>query len=135
VSTGTRQVVVRRGGRLAWGAFTLAVVVNLVALYLPRVGGEELFPGVDKVVHLSIFAAVALTGRWVGLPAWPLGAVLVVHAVESELVQHFWLPHRDGDPADAMADTLGVLVGLLLAALLARRAVRPRSGREAPRGR
>jgi hypothetical protein len=103
------------GSRVAWTAFTGAVLVNLVVLYWPRAVAGGQLPYVDKVVHLVVFGAVALTGVWVGLPVRWLVVVLVLHAVTSELVQHFWIPARSGDPADAVADILGVVVGVAAA--------------------
>jgi hypothetical protein len=103
------------GSRRAWAAFAGAVLVNLVVLYWPRAVAGGDVPYVDKVVHLLVFGAVAFTGVRVGLPVRWLGAVLVLHAVSSELVQHFWIAARSGDPADAVADILGVVVGVAAA--------------------
>ena len=115
-------------------AFVAAVLLNLVVLFSPRAGGGDLFAGADTLVHVVVFAVVALTGRLVGLRTWPLALVLLVHAVESELVQHYWLTRRSGDPVDAAADVLGVLVGLLAAWMLARRDSRADNPRVARSG-
>jgi hypothetical protein len=92
-----------------------AVVVQLVALYWPRQVGDGGVPGTDKVVHAALFAAVALTGRFAGVPVRWLVGLLVGHAVVSELVQALLLPVRSGDPWDVLADVVGVAVGLLAA--------------------
>ena len=42
--------------------------------------------------------AVLLIRRW-----WPV-AVFAANAVVSELVQHFFLPNRAGDPTDLLAE-------------------------------
>ncbi len=97
---------------------SLALVVQLVAVYLPGSpdGGLELpwLPGADKVVHFVIFAVPTyLFGRLtrrVGLVA----GLFAVHAVVSELVQWRFLPYRDGDPFDALADLAGVGLAVLL---------------------
>lgn len=107
--------------RWAVPALVVAVLVNVVVLYSPSGPGETVFPGADKIVHVLVFAAVAVTARWVGAPAWLVGVLLVAHAVESELVQHYLLPHRDGDVWDAVADSAGALAGLAVAPLLRRR--------------
>ena len=97
------------------------LAVQLVAVYLPGTpdGGLELpwLPGADKIVHGLIFAIpvylfARLSGR-VGLVA----GLFALHAVVSELVQWRFIPYRDGDPWDAVAD----LVGIGLAVLLFRR--------------
>jgi hypothetical protein len=97
------------------------VVVNLLGLYWPQpVSGGGLFPNVDKVVHVGIFAAAAVTGVWVRLPVRWLVALLVVHAVASEFVQHWLLPNRSGDPVDAVADMVGVGLGAMVGVATAR---------------
>lgn len=101
--------------RAARALFAGAVLVQLAVLYWPRqVGGGDQ-GHLDKVVHLLVFAAVAWTGRRAGLPAAPLAAVLVLHAVVSEVLQALVLPDRAGDAADVVADLAGVLAGTLLA--------------------
>ena len=99
----------------------LAVAVQLVAVYLPGSpdGGLELpwLPGADKLVHALIFAIpvylLARLTRRVGLVA----GVFALHAVVSELVQWRFIPYRDGDVWDVVAD----LVGIGLAVLAVRR--------------
>jgi hypothetical protein len=92
-------------------AFAVAVALNLGALYSPGSPGPGI-PYLDKVTHLLLFAAVAFTGRRIGLPPGWLAGVLVLNAAVSELVQHAWLPHRSGDLYDAMADVAGVALGV-----------------------
>ncbi|MBT0774048.1 VanZ family protein [Kineosporia sp. J2-2] len=92
-------------------AFALAVVVHLVVLYLPRAPSTGGVP-IDKPVHFAIFGAVLLTAAWAGLRVRPVALVLAGHAVVSELLQHFVLPNRSGDPADVVADLLGVIVAV-----------------------
>ena len=113
--------------RRVWSAlFALAVVVQLLALYWPNPPQGGGAPGLDKVVHAGVFLAPALLGLLAGLPAVVLAPLLIAHAVVSELVQHFLLPGRAGDPWDAVADIVGVAVGLAIgSALLLRAADRP----------
>ena len=93
--------------------FALAVAANLVVLYWPHVETPGGLPYVDKVGHVVAFAAVAWTARRAGLFRRSLVPVLVAHAVVSEVVQHTLLPGRRGDPADVVADVIGVALGLL----------------------
>ncbi|MGW7680305.1 VanZ family protein [Kribbella sp. NPDC054772] len=106
-------------------AFVAAVALQLYGVYAPREAGPHVgIPQIDKVAHLFLFAAVAFTGLKVGVPArWLLGA-LAANAVVSELVQHWLLPQRDGDPFDALADLAGVALGAWLASRLFGRANR-----------
>lgn len=93
----------------------IAVVVNLVALFLPGGGGPMLFPGADKVVHVALFAGVAWPAVRRGLP-WPAVVLLLgLHAVCSELIQHHLIPGRSADPADVVADLVGIALGVVLA--------------------
>ncbi|NUR99701.1 MAG: VanZ family protein [Kribbellaceae bacterium] len=106
-------------------AFVAAVALQLYGVYAPREAGPNLgIPQIDKVAHAFLFGAVAFTGLKVGVPArWLLGA-LVANAVVSELVQHWFLPQRDGDPFDTLADLAGVALGAWLATVRRPRAPR-----------
>lgn len=88
------------------------VLLSLYVLFTPRTGGDGLFYGSDKVVHLVLFGLLAATTRWrFGAGLW----LVAVYAPASELVQGLALPTRSGDPYDVVADLLGVLLGWMLA--------------------
>jgi len=110
-------------GRRVWlGVLLAALVVQLVALYSPRGGGAPPFPNADKIVHAAIFAVPVLAALLARLRAALVVGVAAVHAPVSEAVQWAFLPGRDGDVWDAVADLTGVLLGWLLARwLVARR--------------
>jgi hypothetical protein len=76
---------------------------------------------VDKVVHFSLFAVLALTGRWAGIGRGVLAALLVLYAAGSELLQGTDLVNRDASIGDVAADSAGVMAGLLLWRLIASR--------------
>jgi VanZ family protein len=101
-------------------ALVLLVVLHLLVLYAPDTGGAPAVPGLDKVVHAATFASVALAGLRAGLAARWWVPVVATHAVVSELVQHWVLPHRSGDPADVLADLAGAALGVLAARFLRR---------------
>jgi len=111
----------REHGALARGAFAVAVLVSLAVLFAPPSDVPSSPPGVDKVVHLGLFALLALTGRWAGVGWRPLAVVLVAYAAVSEVLQGTDLVDRDASVADLLADSAGVAVGLLLWHLLAGR--------------
>jgi VanZ family protein len=98
-----------------WRAgLALAVLVLLVVLYdptQPSMGGLSSAPGLDKLVHASVFALVMVVGRRARLPRVPLLLLTVVQAPVSELVQATLLPQRSGDPLDVLADLVGCLLG------------------------
>ncbi len=99
----------------AWGlAFAVVLAVHLAALYWPRVTVQGPVSWTDKIVHPLLFLVPVVVGalwsRRLGLVA----VAFTLHAPVSELIQHFLLPHRSGDPWDAAADLLGVLLGILV---------------------
>ncbi|MEU4195154.1 VanZ family protein [Kribbella sp. NPDC026611] len=112
VVTGTRSTVSVWVWRVL---FVGAVLLQLYGVYAPREAGPQVgIPQIDKVAHCFLFAAVAFTGLKVGVPArWLLGA-LAANAIVSELAQYWWLPQRDGDPYDSLADLAGVALGAWL---------------------
>lgn len=102
-----------------------AVGVQLYGLYRP-VGPPQSawFPAADKVAHLLGFAVpvvLVLTAL-----AWYAGATLRVrtgvvvlavfaaHGVLSEIIQARLYADRSGDPADVLADLVGVALGALV---------------------
>ncbi len=90
----------------------IAVALHLYGLYRPgEPTASEWFPQSDKVLHFLGFAApstlaVLLFRHW-----WPI-VVFAGHAVVSEIVQAWWLPGRDGDVLDVVADLTGLLPAL-----------------------
>ena len=105
------ELVVRKPNRLWRLAFGLALAVQLIAVYAPDGPAGPQINGLDKVIHLLIFAAPAFAALMAGIPArWALG-ILAVHAPVSELIQHFVFPHRSGDLLDVIADVSGVALG------------------------
>jgi VanZ family protein len=108
-------------GALSRGAFAVVVLVSLVVLFAP---GPDVPPapyGVDKLVHGGLFLALALTGSWAGIRRTGLAVGLLLYAAASELLQTIPALQRDGSIADWLADAVGVLLGLLVWAAVARR--------------
>lgn len=97
-------------------AFALALGATLLALYLPTaVTPPSDVPDSDKIVHASLFACLAFTGREAGLRPWVLAAIVVANAALSEIVQGaFPALGRTGDVRDALADLVGAALGVLV---------------------
>jgi len=107
------------------GLWTLGIVV---ALSVPPSSFNDVQPavGIDKLVHFALFAGFG--GLWMRVLCPPragvwaqcrrrVGALLVVgvfFAVGSEVYQGLLPIRRSGDPYDAVADGVGLLVGILL---------------------
>jgi VanZ family protein len=105
---------------LSRSAFAVAVLLSLAVLFAPPSDVPGSPPGVDKLVHLSLFLVLALTGRWSGIGRTVLAGVLVPYAALSEVLQGTDLVGRDASVADWLADVVGVLAGLLLWSALSR---------------
>ena len=108
-------------GTLSRGVFAVAVLVSLAVLFAPPADVPSSPPGVDKVVHASLFLVLAVTGRWAGMGRGVLGGVLVVYAAVSEVVQGLDAVGRSASVADWLADVVGVVAGLALWAAVSRR--------------
>ena len=102
-------------------ALVAAVLVQLVVLYAPSGPGVGPFPQSDKVVHVVVFLVPVTLAVLVTRRPRPVAALFLAHAVLSELVQGTVLPQRSGDPFDALADAVGVGLGVLLGIRLLRR--------------
>ena len=109
-------------GALSRGVFAVVVLVSLAVLFAPADDVPSAPPGVDKVVHLLLFAALAGSGRWAGARAGVLGVLLVGYGALSEVVQGLSALERSASVADWIADVVGVLAGLLAGAWAGRRA-------------
>jgi hypothetical protein len=102
-------------------SFGLAVLVSLVVLFMPASGVPTAPPGVDTLVHLVVFALPGFTGRWAGVPPLPLVLALAGYAGLSEILQGVLPIGRDAEVLDAVADCLGVSLGVALHELVMRR--------------
>jgi VanZ family protein len=101
-----------------WAPLALALLLQLIVLYAPSTPEGPGLPGFDKVVHVGVFLLPALFGVLAGVPLGWLGALLVAHAVVSEILQDRFLPGRAGDVWDVVADLVGVAIGLALGAAI-----------------
>ncbi len=75
-------------------------------------------PDLDKVVHWGIFCVFAVL--WLRVSGssrryWFVGLGGLALAAITELVQNLPIINRDGNVADAIADFIGVLIGLAIA--------------------
>lgn len=113
-----------RRGRLLAVLWTLGI---FVAVTVPASSVPDTPPdiGFDKIVHLVMFAGFgALWMRALGAGSdtegtWPLRRCLLVVggtglalAVGTEWVQHAFLPTRDGNIYDTIANMIGLVAGI-----------------------
>ncbi|MFD2093657.1 VanZ family protein [Blastococcus deserti] len=108
-------------GALSRGVFAVVVLVSLAVLFAPADDVPSAPPGVDKIVHAGLFAALALSGRWAGTGHRVLAGLLVLYAAVSEVIQGVTSLNRSASPADWLADVAGLLLGLALWQAVSRR--------------
>jgi len=108
-------------GALSRGVFAVVVLVSLAVLFTPADDVPFAPPGVDKLVHACIFAALALSGRWAGIGRSVLGALLVAYAALSEVLQGLTPLERSASAGDWLADVIGLVLGLALWNAVSRR--------------
>jgi VanZ family protein len=106
-----------------WRVVFVVLVVVVAFFAVVPVPPKEFTTGWDKLNHTSAFAALALVGR-VAFPAgrraaWALALALLAYGGLIEIVQ-LYVPGRDSEWADLLGDTIGVAIGIGLAALLLR---------------
>ncbi len=89
----------------------IAVAAQLLVLYWPVVTVEGPVSWTDKVVHLLVFAVPTYAVGWALGSARTAALIFAIHAPLSELVQHYVLPGRSGDPWDVVLDLVGVALG------------------------
>ena len=107
-----------RASRVFLALALAALAVQLLGVYLPgsALPNEDLFPGVDKIMHALIFGIPTyLFGRLVRRPGQValVGLVFLAHAALSEWLQQF-VPYRDPDVFDFVADAAGVALALIV---------------------
>lgn len=72
-----------------------------------------MFPGIDKILHLSIFAMLGFCFRG----AFPRTSfriflyIMLIYAFLTEILQDAMQLGRSAETFDILADTLGVLIG------------------------
>jgi hypothetical protein len=101
----------------AWSA-VMFVGCSMPGVTLP----ETPWLSADKLAHIGLFAVWAVLWRrvWRGRP-WTVAVWGAAFGVWIEVWQSVAPLGRTGDPLDAVADAVGVALGLGVAAVLARR--------------
>lgn len=114
---GSRPGRVTAPGTRAWliALSIVAVAVQFWGLYSPGSAVPSVpIVGVDKAVHALLFGVpVWLIGRLTGRYA-RVAVIFWIHAALSEFIQYRYIPTRDGDVYDLVADTVGILVAVWL---------------------
>ncbi len=95
-------------------SFVLAVGLTLYATLTPMRGHSVGFPGLDKIVHASLFALNALCGvmSFSRRGRVPVLIGLVALGTVTEVMQAY-VPTRFPSLADAIANWVGIVLGAL----------------------
>jgi VanZ family protein len=118
--------------RRAWRALLAGLLVLITWLALIPAPPPQITTGWDKSNHALALGSLAFCSVWALWPRprqWPLLVLaLLAYGGAIEIAQSY-LPPREGDWLDLLADGVGIALGLAAAAITAR-ATRPRSGRQ-----
>ncbi|WP_018161785.1 VanZ family protein [Smaragdicoccus niigatensis] len=91
--------------------FPAVVALSIMVLFVPMPPGPAHLP--DKLVHIITFAGLAGNGVLAQFRRdWLVGALLA-YAVGSEILQGLLPIQRHADWRDAVADTVGIVIGLV----------------------
>ena len=95
--------------------FAAALVLSVVILFAPGSDVPTAPHGTDKVVHLLLFALLAVTGFGADIATRHLAVGLMAYAIGSEVAQGLLAAlHRSPSGWDVAADACGVLLGLAI---------------------
>jgi len=98
--------------------FTLLVIISWLAFTPHPPPGADL--GWDKLNHATAFGTLMVFAAWSWPRQWRLApAALLAYGGFVEIVQTF-IPGRDGEWADLLADGVGIALGVALFALVLR---------------
>ncbi|MDH6677763.1 VanZ family protein [Rhodococcus sp. LBL1] len=99
----------------------IATLIVLVMLFSPGSTVPSAPENSDKVTHALMFAALAVTSRYARIGVAWTAAWLLAFAALSEVLQGALPIQRSCSIWDAAADAVGVVIGLVVAQVLARR--------------
>ena len=109
--------------RAVWRALLGLLLIAITWLALTPAPPPDADLGWDKANHLAAFGSLAFCGVW-AFCQWPrqwpwLVLALLAYGVGIEIAQSF-MPPRQADWHDVVADGLGIALGLLVAWPVAR---------------
>ena len=121
--TSFRLAITSPAARRAWKALLWVGVAVTLFMALVPAPPKALTTGWDKSDHLGAFACLTVAGRlaWGGQVRRQvmLALALVGFGGMIEVLQ-MWVPQRQADWHDLLADTLGVVMGLMVCAMSSR---------------
>jgi len=112
---------------LRWSPTLAYMMLVWVLSSIPRTAPVVIVPMQDKVVHLVEYAVLAILYCYSiarSLPQWKKPAVLALSVLLAALWgavdewHQSFMPNRDADVMDAVADALGAIIGCAIAVRL-----------------
>lgn len=104
-----------------------ALALALVVLFTPASGVPDGFEHSDKIVHCALFALLAYTSRFAAIRLSHTAIWTCGFAVASEILQALLPIGRSGSATDALADAVGIVLGIAVAAVAVPRTSRTRA--------
>ena len=103
-------------------ALLIFVIIAVPGTYVPKAQGIWELLSWDKAIHIILFAPLSFllaSGIYRNYKQkrnafWIAFAFGIVYAISTELLQYYIISGRNGNRYDAIADMVGVLLGLLL---------------------
>lgn len=95
--------------------FFLSLVITSILIFIPN-DRETSIPYIDKIAHLGLFTVISINGCYKYIDSNLRSQFLVwiiFYGLLTEVIQQF-IPGRDMDILDGLADTIGVIIGLYL---------------------
>jgi VanZ family protein len=104
---------------IVWG-LAILIITGLPGNYVPRVHDFWELLSTDKLIHLGMFAPFSFllargfraTNNDLRKSLLKSGLIGTVYAIFTELMQFYLIPGRNGNIYDAIADIVGVSIGL-----------------------
>ncbi len=103
-------------------AFVILVIIAVPGNYIPKAHGFWELISPDKIVHLGMFSPLAYllaraifkVHQQIKLSIFITLSFGIIYAIFTELLQYYVVYGRNGNIYDAIADIVGVILGLLL---------------------
>ncbi|MCK5857406.1 MAG: VanZ family protein [Bacteroidales bacterium] len=103
-------------------ALVIFIIIAIPGVYIPKPHGAWELLSPDKIIHLAMFAPFSYLmmwghqkrkGRKNNLFVAPL-IIGTIYAISTEALQFYVVVGRNGNIYDAMADIIGVILGLII---------------------
>jgi len=103
-------------------ALLILLIIAVPGAYIPKPHGIWEIISPDKIIHLAMFTPLSYLSSWGVYKEsghWNLSIIFAVvfgisYAIGTELLQYFVISGRNGNIYDAIADIVGVFIGIIV---------------------